>query len=89
MMESTGLRAVDKFGSPDGKQAKVYFDREYGEFRVMFYDDGQYQSDADYHTDDKQDAISTAKHYLRESSLNEAKSIHQALATGYRKFKKS
>ena len=45
-----------------GQTAKVFFDVEYGEYRVKFYDDdGQHMTDADYHTDDEADARGTAR----------------------------
>jgi hypothetical protein len=55
------LRLVGKHG--DGaKTAKVYKDHEWGEYRVKFYTDGKHEGeDADYHTDDKDDANDTAK----------------------------
>jgi hypothetical protein len=40
--------------------AKVYRDTEWGEYRVRFWDCKVYQAGADYHTDDKQDAVDTA-----------------------------
>lgn len=44
-------------------QAKVYRDAEWREYRVKFYRQGQYQADADYHTDDKSDAQFTARSF--------------------------
>ena len=45
-----------------GQTAKVFFDVEYGEHIVKFYDDeGQHITDADYHTDDEEDARGTAR----------------------------
>lgn len=44
---------------------KVYRDREWDEYVVKFYVNGQHQTDADYHTDDKNDAMSTAQQFLR------------------------
>ena len=42
--------------------AKVYFDTEFEEYRVKFYRHAEYiGSEADYHTDDKSDAINTAR----------------------------
>lgn len=45
------------------KEAKIYRDSEWQEWRVKFYDSkGNYLGeDCDYHTDDKFDAQSTAK----------------------------
>lgn len=39
---------------------KTYRDTDWNEYRVKTYIQGQHQQDADYHTDDKQDAIDTA-----------------------------
>lgn len=44
-----------------GKAAKVYKDTDWNEYRVKFYRNGVYQSKADMHTDDKDDAIGTAE----------------------------
>lgn len=43
------------------RTAKIYKDSETQEYVVKFYIDGVYQKDADYFTDDKQDALGTAK----------------------------
>ncbi len=48
--------------------AKIYRDTEWGEYRVKFYRAGQHQQDADYHTEDKQDAIDTAHGQLQRYS---------------------
>jgi hypothetical protein len=45
--------------------AKVYKDTDWQEYRVKFYIQGQHQENADYHTDDKQDAIDTAHGQLQ------------------------
>ena len=48
-----------------GYTAKVYRDVEWNEYRVKFYDtDGQHFVNADYHTDDKQEALDSARHIL-------------------------
>lgn len=39
---------------------KTYRDTDWGEYRVKTYVQGQHQIDADYHTEDKQDALDTA-----------------------------
>ena len=55
------LRLVGKHGE-GAKTAKVYKDHEWGEFRVKFYTDGKHEGEeADYHTDDRDDANDTAK----------------------------
>ena len=46
--------------------AKVYKDAEWSEYRVKFFANGVHQVDADYHTDDKQDAISTAESIVKQ-----------------------
>lgn len=54
------LRLVEKF--ENGIQAaKVYRDAEWQEYRVKFFVNGQHNEPADYHTNDKEDAIGTAK----------------------------
>lgn len=40
---------------------KTYRDTEWGEYRVKMYVKGQHLQDADYHTDDKEDALDTAR----------------------------
>jgi hypothetical protein len=56
------LRKVAEFGDSKLKST-IHHDAEYQEYRVKFHRDGVHQKDADYHTDDKHDAISTAKHF--------------------------
>lgn len=56
---SEGLRLIRTHGSGE-KIAKVYKDNEWGEHRVKFYTDGKHHKDADYHTDDAEDAHDTA-----------------------------
>lgn len=53
--------------SADGKKvAKVYRDSEWDEYHVKHYTDGKHHTKADYHTDDKEDAHGTAKHFVKE-----------------------
>ena len=56
-----GRRLVFK---TDGESdfAKVYYDSEWQEYVVKFYEGGKYNPEADYFTDDKDDAIGTANH---------------------------
>lgn len=69
-MRSEALKKVTQF-EKDGKKAVVYRDAEWDEYRVKFYvvfkGVESYLNDADYHTDDKADATSTAKNYVNES----------------------
>ena len=45
-----------------GQTAKVFFDVEYSEYIVKFYDEeGQHMVNADYHTDNEADARGTAR----------------------------
>ena len=41
--------------------AKVYWNSEYKEYKVKWLIDGVHSANADYFTDDKEDAIATAK----------------------------
>jgi hypothetical protein len=59
--------------------AKVYNNPEWGEKVVKFFDNGVYQSKADSHTDDIQDAHDTARHQLQRYTDRDAKA---ALASG-------
>lgn len=55
------MRVVETVGSvSSGRFARVYRDSEWNEYRVRFFRGGKYESAADYHTDDKQDALDTA-----------------------------
>lgn len=45
-------------------QALVQYDSEYQEYAVRFFVNGTTNHDATYYTDDKQDAISTARKAL-------------------------
>ena len=44
-----------------GREARVYRDSDWQEWRVKFYEHGIYLAEADYHTDDKADAMHTAR----------------------------
>jgi hypothetical protein len=44
-------------------EATVFYDFEYEEFVVKFFRDGAYVSEADYFTNDRVDACSTADAY--------------------------
>jgi len=62
---STPLKTKGKYVSDDGRHvAKVRHDKDYGEFRVEIHSDGVHNKNADYHTDDKEDAHDTAKAML-------------------------
>lgn len=56
------LRKVTTLQNADGtRRAVVYRDAEWGEFRVCFTLNGTEKPRADYFTDDKGDAIGTAR----------------------------
>lgn len=65
-----GLRKIGSHKSADGtREAHVYKDSEWGEHRVKFHRNGVHQTKADYHTDDKEDAHDTAKHFCKEDVI--------------------
>jgi hypothetical protein len=65
MEDKPSLRLVKSFQHPSGRMAKVYKDKDYGEYRTKFFDeDGKHMPKADYHTDDKDDAHDTAESFL-------------------------
>ena len=57
LLESPGQG--DKPG--DKRTTKIKRDKDWGEWVVELYVNGKHYEPADYHTDDKQDAIDTAK----------------------------
>ena len=59
--DKPNLRLVKTHTGPEGHTAKVYKDRDWGEYRTKFFKpDGTYQPKADSHADDADDAHSTA-----------------------------
>lgn len=62
------VAAIGKDAAAPLMVAKVYRDTEQGVFLVKFYKDGtKYRPRADYETDDREDAIGTAKHEVRRA----------------------
>jgi hypothetical protein len=60
------LRLKNKWQNEDGSYvAKLYRCNEWEEWVVKFYREGVYQTMADYHTDDKEDATDTALFVLK------------------------
>jgi len=52
-------------------RARIYYDNEWGEYRVRFYHHATYRgADEDYHTDDRADANNTAIMCLRTLQRN-------------------
>lgn len=63
-----GLRLISTHTNGN-KTAKVYKDSEWGEHRVKLHIDGKHQKNADYHTDDKEDAVGTAKKMIESEEF--------------------
>ena len=60
------MKRIAHFHVSTGQNAKVYRDTDWQEYRVKFYDEaGQHLTNADYHTDSKEDAESTARAQLQ------------------------
>lgn len=57
------MRSIKTFGHGTFV-ARVYRDAEWGEYRARILRDGHPLAKLDYHTDDKTDALDTAKHML-------------------------
>jgi hypothetical protein len=68
--EGRTLRLV-KTHESGNKQSKIYKDTDWGEYRVKFFKDGKHLADADYHTDDLDDAHGTAKLHIKENNMDE------------------
>lgn len=59
------MRRIAYFHTSLGHSARVYRDSQWNEYRVKFYNpEGQHYPDADYHTDDEDDALDTARGQL-------------------------
>jgi len=69
-LEKFITESVKKVGSYEtgNKKATVHKDSDVGEYHVKFHTDGKHHVDADYHTDDKEDAHGTAKHWVGSKS---------------------
>jgi len=66
--EKPNLRLLKTYTGPKGHVAKVYKDRDWQEYRTKFYTpDGKYLTEGDSHTDDAEDAHSTAKNQVEHS----------------------
>jgi hypothetical protein len=65
-MTNESVKLQHEYKSDCGNHcAKVYKNSDLGEHQVKFFTNGKYHTDADYYTDDKDDAHSTAKHQLK------------------------
>jgi hypothetical protein len=76
--EKPNLRLLKTHTGPKGHVAKVYKDKDYGEHRVKFFSpEGKHYSQADYHTDDAEDAHDTAQGQLNRYKSG-GKVVHKA-----------
>jgi hypothetical protein len=65
--EKPNLRLIKTHTGPKGHVAKVYKDRDYGEYRTKFYSpEGKHLTEGDSHTDDSEDAHMTAMHEVNK-----------------------
>ena len=48
------------------KMTKVYYHSDFREYRTKFYVDGAHLTEGDSFTDDKTDAMDTAKHWVNK-----------------------
>lgn len=74
---SEGLRLIDKQVGTD-VTTKTYYNSEFGEYQVKVFENGVYNPEADYFTDDKDDAFATAKHIAKTNgnvSINEMRKL--------------
>lgn len=56
------MRKIAEFSWPNGNKTKVYRNAEWEEWVVKFYNSqGVHMDASDYHTNDKQDALDTAR----------------------------
>jgi len=76
--EKPNLRLLKTHTGPKGHVAKVYKDKDWGEHRVKFFSpEGKHYSQADYHTDDAEDAHGTAQGQLNRYKSG-GKVVHKA-----------
>lgn len=76
---STPLKTKGKYVSDDGRHvAKIRRDKDWNEYRVEIHSDGVHNKNADYHTDDKEDAHDTAKAMLAHA-VKHAKPLGEAV----------
>lgn len=64
-----GIRKIHTEHGVNGKHCTVHRDSEWNEYVVKHHTNGVHSKKADYHTNDKDDAINTAKHWASDSKL--------------------
>ena len=68
------------YGDSDLLRAQIWFDAEWDEYRVIFRDQkGHSIPKADYHTDDKDDAVTTAQSEVARMNARERLALVQAM----------
>ena len=60
-------------------KATTHKDSETGEYQVKFHTDGKHAKDADYFTDDKEDAAGTAKKQVDAMHAKDSKSVDESI----------
>ena len=61
------LRTINRGATANAEYSyTVCWDAEWQEYLVTFYKRGIWMKDADYHTDDKQDALQSAAYWLNQ-----------------------
>jgi hypothetical protein len=83
-------RKIAEFGSKESRYVRVIFNAEYEEFIAELTEAGKRKPRADYHTDDKQDALATAQAMLippARKPVPGIKRINAALKAAGRKEK--
>jgi hypothetical protein len=63
------MRLIHTFHKSSGITAKVFHSAEYEEFIVRFYDGKEHLADLDYFTDNREDALATARIQLSEMDM--------------------
>jgi hypothetical protein len=67
--EKPNLRHIKTY-TEGNKTAKVYKDKDWDEYRVKTYTDNVHHKNNDAHTDDLEDAHTTAKAWLKSDNKN-------------------
>lgn len=62
------MKKIISIDNGQGFKAALYRNAEWSEWVVKFYEDGKLLADADYHTDDKQDAYDTLNKWATQPS---------------------
>jgi hypothetical protein len=70
-LEEDGHRRLVMKDDNGAKSYKIYKDVDWGEYVVKFFVNGRHLPDADYHTDDKNDAVGTAQIFLDGDRVEE------------------